>query len=70
MNPQEAFLELLLAAMKDAALEGKLTQLQTQIDPTQTGKGKLHLVRLIVVPERMQWTAPPGAPFGTPLEGN
>lgn len=66
MNPQLTFIELLLAAMKDAALEFKLTQLQTQFDPTETGKGKLHTVRIIVIPEKMQFTAPPGAPFGTP----
>ena len=62
MNPQEAFLELLIAAMKDAAIEMKLTQLQTQIDPD--GKG-IKLVRIIVVPEEMQWKRPDGKPFGS-----
>lgn len=62
MNPQEAFLEILLAAMKDAAIEGKLTQLQTTIDPD--GKG-VRIVRFIVVPEKMQFTWPKDQPLGT-----
>lgn len=64
MNPQEAFLELLIAAMKDAATTGDLTQLLTQIDPTETGKGRPAKVRIIVVPESMQHTWPSHAPAG------
>jgi hypothetical protein len=60
VNPQEAFLEMLVAAMADAAVETKLTQLKTQIDPD--GKGIRH-VRLIVIPEEMDFTFSP--PLGT-----
>jgi len=67
MNPQEAFLECLIAAMKDAVLEGHLTQLQTQLDPD--GKG-LQVVRIIVVPERLKWKWPTYAPAGTETKGN
>lgn len=63
MNPQEAFLDLLIAAMKDACLELKLTQLQTQLDPD--GSGKLRKVRIIVVPELMEHQWPTSAPLGT-----
>lgn len=65
MNPQTAFVDLLLAAMKDAAIEGKLTQLQTQLDPTETGKGPLKVVRIIVIPEKMDFKFPSYAPLGT-----
>lgn len=66
MNPQDTFLDLLIAAMKDAAIEMKLTQLKTQIDPD--GKGIRH-VRLIVVPERMQYELPGQMPFGSVGQG-
>lgn len=64
MNPQEAFLDLLLAAMMDAATELKLTQLQTQLDPD--GSGKLRKVRIIIVPETLEHQWPSSAPLGTP----
>ena len=64
----DAFLELLLAAFDDAANEGKLTQLQTQFVPK--GKKKLEVVRLIVIPEKMDVTWPTYAPLGTPTKGN
>lgn len=60
----DAFLTLLLAAMDDAALEGKLTQLQTQFVPK--GKQQLEVVRIIVIPEKLQHTWPTVAPAGTP----
>ncbi len=63
--PQEAFLNLLIAAMKDAAIEHKLTQLQTQLDPTETGKGPLKKIRIIVIPEEMDFKWPSHAPLGT-----
>lgn len=66
MNPQQTFLDLLIAAMKDAALELKLTQLKTQIDPD--GKGLRH-VRLIVVPEQMEYELPLKRPFGSVGQG-
>lgn len=54
MNPQEAFLDLLIAAMLDAAVERKLTQLQTCIDPRGSGKREnMRTVRIIIVPELM-----------------
>jgi hypothetical protein len=62
VNPQEAFLELLLAAMKGAAAEKKLTQLQCQIDPDGNG---LRTVRLIVVPEMMDHDWRVGKPLGS-----
>lgn len=62
MTPQTVFLDLLIAAMTDAALEMKLTQLQTQIDPD--GKG-VRLVRIIVVPEAMEYAHPDKRPFGS-----
>lgn len=67
MSKQNAqtFLDLLLAAMKDAAIEHKLTQLKTQLDPTETGKGKLKTVRIIVIPEDMDYEFPQHAPLGT-----
>lgn len=67
MNPQEAFLDLLIAAMKDAVLEGKLTQLQTQLDPDGGG---LKVVRIVVIPEKMGFKWPTYAPAGTPTKGN
>ena len=65
MNPQESFLEMLIAAMKDAALQKKLTQLALQFDPTETGKGPLKRVRVVVIPEEMDHTWPSYAPLGT-----
>ncbi len=60
----DAFLDLLLAAFDDAALEGKLTQFQTQFQPK--GKKNLEVIRLIIVPEKMALTWPSVAPAGTP----
>lgn len=62
MNPQTAFLDLLIAAMKDAAIEKKLTQLQTQLDPTETGRGPLKRIRIIVVPDELDFTWPSPSP--------
>jgi hypothetical protein len=61
VNPQEAFLDLLVAAMKDAAVNRSLTQLRTQLDPD--GKG-LRVVRIIVVPEQMDFKFPTDRPLG------
>lgn len=47
------FLNLLLAAMTDAALERKLTQLQTSLVPPGTTKEKV--VRIIIIPEEMDY---------------
>lgn len=49
----DAFGDLLFAAMKDAAIEMKLTQLKTTITPEETGKATL--IRIIIVPEQMQF---------------
>ena len=61
----EAFGDLLIAAMKDAIVHKKLTQLLTQMDATETGWGPLKRVRIIVVPEDMEHTWPSHAPLGT-----
>lgn len=72
MNPQEAFLDMLVAAMKDAALNHKLTQLQTQFDPTEGAvKGaKLRVVRIVVIPDELDHKWPGYAPLGTPTKEN
>lgn len=64
-NPQTAFMDMLIAALEDAASSGSLTQLSIQLDPTE-GKGPLKRVRVIVVPEEMQVRWPSHAPLGTP----
>ena len=64
----DAFLDLLIAAMNDAAINGKLTQLQTQLKPE--GSAKLEVVRIVVIPEKMDFTWPKYAPLGTPTKGN
>ncbi len=63
MNPQEAFIEILVAAMKDACLEFKLTQIQAQVDPDDSGK--FRKVRIIVIPEVLEQQWPSSAPLGT-----
>jgi hypothetical protein len=65
---QEAFLDLLIAAMMDAAENGALTQLKTVLDPKQDGKFKT--IRIIVVPEAMAVEAPPGHVFTTKPNGS
>ena len=69
MNPQTAFIDLLIAAMKDAALERKLTQLQTQFDPTETGKGPKKVVRIVVIPDELDHKWPSYAPLGSAGHG-
>lgn len=49
----DAFMDLLMAAMLDAAIEMKLTQLKTTITPEKTGKQTF--IRIIVIPEQMQY---------------
>lgn len=67
-TPQEAFLDMLIAAMHDAAIERKLTQLQTTITPG--GSGKAKIVRIIVIPEEMDWQWPKDQPLGTDQRKN
>jgi hypothetical protein len=67
MNPQKAFLDMLIAAMKDAALEKKLTQLQTQLDAD--GTGRLRKVRIVVIPEELEYTWPSHSPLGSAGQG-
>lgn len=55
-----AFIDILLAAMSDAAVERKLTQLKTTITPEKTGRATL--VRIIIVPESMDMEWPQGLP--------
>ncbi len=57
----DLFLDLLLAAMQDAATTGHITQLQTTIMPA--GATKAKLVRLVVVPEEMEVVRPLGGKF-------
>jgi hypothetical protein len=64
MNPQEAFLEILVAAMKDAVIEKKLTQLKMQLDAR--GDGWLEEVRIVIMPEKMEYNWPRESPLGSP----
>lgn len=59
------FVNLLLAAMLDAAVEGVCCQLQTTITPPgQSAK----LIRIIIVPEEMEFVrADPTGQFRRPL---
>jgi hypothetical protein len=70
MNPQEAFLEMLIAAMLDAAKEKKLTQLLTQLDANE-GRGavKLKRVRVVIIPDELDHTWPSHAPLGSAGNG-
>ena len=53
-----AFGDLLLAAMMDAAVERKMTQFKTELDPK--GDGRMVQVRILVVPETMDIERPRG----------
>lgn len=65
MSSDSDFGTLLLAAMCDAATEGKCTQLQATITPP--GQRTAKLVRIIVVAEEMDYVrAAPGEPFQRP----
>ena len=55
MTAVSEFEALLIAAMLDAAVEGKITQLQATIAPPGQGP---KLIRLIVVPEEMDFVRP------------
>jgi len=68
MNPQEAFLEMLVAAMHDAVLEDKISQLQTQFIPK--GKKEFEVVRIVILPEKMKYKWPTYAPLGTLTKPN
>lgn len=61
MNPQETFLDLLIAAMMDAAEEGENTQLKSSIKT----KHGLRYVRIIVIPEEMPHQWPKDQPAGS-----
>lgn len=61
MTEADLFLDMLIAAMTDAAVEGKTSQLQTTITPE--GATKPKLVRIIVVPEEMDVVRPVGGKF-------
>jgi hypothetical protein len=62
MNPQEAFLNLLLAAMADAVTGDRISQLKTSIDPD--GKG-VRYCRIIVIPEDIRINFPKDQPIGS-----
>lgn len=68
MNPQETFLNILIAAMKDAVESGELTQIKTTMLNEKTGK--VEYVRMVIMPEVMQHNWPKYAPAGTPTKGN
>ena len=53
-----AFEDLLIAAMKDAAIEGKLTQFKTTITPEETGRETF--IRIVIMPEAMMVERPEG----------
>lgn len=57
MRAEDQFIELLLAAMCDAAVEGKCTQLQTTITPPGTSK---KTVRLVIIPEELDFVRSDG----------
>lgn len=57
----KAFEDFLIAAMKDAAIDNKITQLKTTITPEETGKQTL--VRIVVMPEKMEYEFPEGFQF-------
>lgn len=63
-SAQDAFLNMLVAAMMDAAVENKMTQLKTTISPDGV---KSKMVRLIIVPEDMENNWPDHSPLGVPL---
>lgn len=67
MNPTEAFLNLLFAAMTDAAIERKMTQLKTTVAPD--GK-KTKFVRIIIIPEELDYNWPAAQPLGTDVNQN
>jgi len=62
MNPQQAFMDLLIAAMLDAATSMSLTQFKTTITPDD---GRQRTVRIIVVPEEMEYARKDHKPLGT-----
>lgn len=64
MSAEGEFTSLLIAAMLDAAVEGKCTQMQTTITPP--GKSP-KLVRIVVVPEELDFVrASSTGPFRRP----
>lgn len=54
----EIFGDLLYAAMLSAAVERKLTQLKTELTPPETGRRTV--IRIIIVPETMDYDWPQG----------
>lgn len=65
-GPAEAFLDLLVAAMQDAIQTGRCCQLQTQLRNDKPPH-KMEMVRLIIVPEKMDIKFPQHAPLGTKI---
>lgn len=58
MSKEGTFINMLLAGMEDAAVNMKLTQLKTTITPE--GKTKPETIRIIIIPEKMEWEFPQG----------
>ena len=67
-TPGDTFLDFLIAAMKDAVVEGKNTQLKAVIAHPHTNR--LAKCRIIVVPEDIKYNWPTHAPAGTPTKVN
>ena len=63
-NPQDAFINVILGAMKLAAC-GEITQLRVQLQPDPNVR-QLKQVRIVVLPEQMEREYPTYAPLGTP----
>lgn len=61
-TPENAFLDILLAAMQDAVIEQKLTQIKATIAPD--GKN-VKVVRIVVMPEAMEHNWPKHQPLGS-----
>lgn len=57
MSEAVDFVNLVIAAMLDAAIEGEMTQLKCTVDTDSMGE---QVVRVIVVPEKMRVTFPQG----------
>ncbi len=63
MNETEAFINMVIAGMMDAAGEYKMTQLKTQL--LSPDKKEMRQVRIIIVPERMEREWPTNRPLGS-----
>lgn len=63
-SPGEAVQAILIAAINTAAIEGKISQIQVRLVPK--GRSKPETMRIVVMPEKMNWNWMPGTEPGTP----